>query len=237
MSFVDQSAEALGQADDCDPAVRLREAAQQSFQEPSPECVPDILDTRHVEVDAREQCALRHGAVDEMFQVSGVLRRPRTDRRQPQAVALGQALKQGFASQSYAHEGAAAPVWSCGARPMRFTYRHSEHKCRYVEFFQMAAALHGLKNAAGSPMSVAGHCGTDCKAFRQYGEIADVGYWHLADFNSRLLLCLLGGNNGHRSCRGLGHSKLIKKTAFLNESPTLMECPRSRIGQGRRSVF
>jgi hypothetical protein len=72
-------------------------------------------------------------------------RRPRTDRRQPQAVALGQALKQGFASQSYAHEGAAAPVWSCGARPMRFTYRHSEHKCRYVEFFQMAAALHGLR--------------------------------------------------------------------------------------------
>ena len=94
MSFVDQSAEALGQADDRDPAIRLGEAAQQSLQEPSPECV-DILDTRHVEVDARDRCALRHGAVDEMFQFSGVLRRPRTDRRQPQAVALGQAPKKG----------------------------------------------------------------------------------------------------------------------------------------------
>ena len=41
---------------------------------------------------------------DEVFQFSRVLRRPRTDRRQPQAVALGQAPKQGFASQRYAHD-------------------------------------------------------------------------------------------------------------------------------------
>ncbi len=45
----------------------------------------------------------------------------------------------------------------------------------------------------------------------------NVGSWHKADFNSRLLLCRYWGNNGHRSCRGFGHSKLIKKDAFFNE--------------------
>ena len=103
MHFVDQSAEMLLQADDRDPAVRLGEATHQSLQQPGSIGV-QIVDTRHVELDARDRCALRHRAVDEMFQVSGVLGRPRTDRRQPQAVALGQAAKQGFVRQSRAHD-------------------------------------------------------------------------------------------------------------------------------------
>ena len=42
-------------------------------------------------------------------------------------------------------------------------------------------------------MSVAGHCGTDCKAFRQYGEMADVGYWREADIKLRPLFSRYGG--------------------------------------------
>jgi hypothetical protein len=58
-------------------------------------------------------------------------------------------------------------------------------------------------------MSVAGHCGTDCKAFRQYGEMADVGYWQLADMAKVFRECLLSWD----SVAKVGEERLASENA------------------------